>query len=49
MNTIRLGYELLEFCGSEENRFVQIKELLESLSEDQRPIVVRYRNEVSEI
>ena len=45
METKSLGEELFEFLY--ENKFAEAKELLESLSEDQRREVVRYKTWVS--
>ena len=38
------GKELFDLCRAEENKFVEIKWLLESLTEEQRREVVRYRH-----
>ena len=38
------GKELFDLCKAEENKFVEIKGLLESLTTEQRREVVRYRH-----
>ena len=44
MNTAELGKQLLALCANEKSLFAEIQELLESLSEEQRRKVVRYKN-----
>ena len=39
---------LLELCRSDENKFDEIRHLLDDLSEDERRQVVNYKDEVSE-
>ena len=42
MDIDELGEKLLGLCDSNKNNYAEIKELLESLTEDQRREVVRY-------
>ena len=42
MDIDELGEKLLGLCDSNKNNYAEIKELLESLSEEQRREVVRY-------
>lgn len=48
MDPASFGIELILLCGSEGNKFAEVKGLLETLNEDQRRDVVRYEDEVSE-
>ena len=48
MDTFKLVKELLALCRSGESKFAEIKALLESLTEDERREVLRYRDNVSE-
>ena len=48
MNTAELGKQLLALCKSAKSKSAKIKGLLESLSEEQRREVVKYRDQVSE-
>ena len=48
MNPRELGKQLLALCKSAKSKSAKIKGLLESLTEDQRRKVVKYKNEVSE-
>ena len=47
MDAARLGKELLALCWSKENKVAEVHSLLESLPEDQRREVVRYKDEAS--
>ena len=42
------GKRLFDLCDSDENDIDRISLLLDDLSEDERIVVVNYRNEVSE-
>ena len=46
MDAIRLGEELLALCKDGENKYAEVVGLLESLSQDERHRVVRYRDKV---
>ena len=47
MHTAKLGMQLLTLCGSEENKYHEVKELLENLSKARRREVLKCRDEVS--
>ena len=42
------GRRLYDLCYSDENKFDEIRHLLDDLSEDERRDVVNYKREVSE-
>ena len=42
------GRKLYDLCESKENKFDEIRHLLDDLSEDERRDVVNYKDEVSE-
>ena len=42
------GERLYDLCESKENKFDEIRHLLDDLSEDERRQVVNYKHEVSE-
>ena len=42
------GWRLYCLCASDENKFDEIRHLLDDLSEDERRQVVNYKDEVSE-
>ena len=42
------GRRLYGLCASDENKFDEIRHLLDDLSEDERRDVVNYKDEVSE-
>ena len=42
------GWSLISLCASSENKFDEIRHLLDDLSEDERGDVVNYKDEVSE-